>query len=254
MKKRTKISFGVLISIIVIVCISIAPTVWRYSLYRKARLTIESGDETKAIQFIIQLHKNPFFNLDWTIQKSVFKVPHGNSLYESIFGCPSCRGDFDSLLEHSARNGREKLTQEMIEMGASTTHLDDEGHNLLIAAIHSNNPAVVDQIIDSGANVNPDKTFYTPIQIAIMSHRSLEIVTLLLHHGADINMKNTSGWTPLDVACIWNTNAIPDLVELGALLGENRKRPLIGQGETVAAKIKDRHNQPWSLRRETPVD
>ena len=243
MGKRTKFTLGAATALLVIVGLSIAPTIWRYSSYRKARALIESGNQAKAIQTISNLHDSLFFDLDWTIQQSVFTIPHGNRIYERIVGCPSCRGDFNTLLIHAARSGDETLARALINFGASVEHSDDEGFNLLSASIHSGNRGVIDLAISSGANVNNEDPMYPAIHLAVISRQSPEIVDLLLDHGADINMTNNDGWTPLDVACIWSTNAIPELIEHGATLGQHRQRPLLGQGEAVAKRITNLHNK-----------
>lgn len=242
---------------LVIVGMVIAPTIWRYSSYRKVRLTMERGDEAEAIRLITKLHDNPLFDLDWTIQNSVKKVPHGFAFYEKVFGCPSCRGDFYTLLYHSAYNGHAELTRTMIQFGAPLERWNDSGERVLRAAINSKNTNVIELVINSGADVNAmGDSFdtYSAIHLAVMPWQSMEIVNLLLDHGADINAKNNGGWTPLDVACIWNTNAIPDLIELGAVLGTDRKRPLPGQGEAVAKRIKNMHHQKVKPTVKTPIE
>ncbi|OGV43054.1 MAG: hypothetical protein A2X46_11500 [Lentisphaerae bacterium GWF2_57_35] len=188
------------------------------------------------------MHSNRFLDLDWTIQQFIDRVPKGYFLYGKLVGCSHCRGDFYTLLYHSALNGHEELTRIMVNFGASIEYRDDEGVDLLIAAMGSRDLAIVEYVITSGANVNADHFMYPAIHLAIMPPYSPEMINLLLDHGADINSTNESGWTPLDMACIWNTNAIPDLIKLGAKLGEHKKRPLIGQGEDVAQKLRTMHN------------
>lgn len=215
---------GGVAAIIVVAGVAIAPTIWRYSSYRTARLTIESGDTAEAIRLITRLHDNPFFDLDWTVHGAVTKLPHWHLCYEKIFGCPSCRGDFYTLLYHSAYNGHEELTRTMIDLGASLERWDDRGERVLRAAVISKNPGVVQLVIDRGADVNAigdGPVGFTALHMAIMVRCQEELITLLLQHDVDINIRNNRRQTPLDYAYLYNTNIVSFLVEHGAVSGKS---------------------------------
>jgi len=251
MRKRAKRCVAILATIIVAVGVSITLTVWRYSLYRNARLTIESGDEAEAIRVVTKLHKNPLFGLDWTIHGAVKKIPHGFLSYEKVFGCPSCRGDFYTLLYHSAYNGHEELTRTMIDLGAPLERWNDAGERVLRAAVISRNPAVVKLLIEKGADANARNegvtyvpVLHTAVMIKIVPK---EIIDILLENGADINSTNRIGWTALDVACEYNTDVIPFLIQNGAELGAHKTKSLTGDGEAIARTLRNPHNNEVEL-------
>ena len=57
----------------------------------------------------------------------------------------------------------------------------------LFKAIKQNNITEVERLISQGANVNELKNFTTPLYLATMKDR-IEIMKLLLNHGADVNV------------------------------------------------------------------
>lgn len=46
-------------------------------------------------------------------------------------------------------------------------------------------------------NANPSKTWGTPLHYAAKSG-NLAVARVLIRHGADVNSKTSSGWTPLN--------------------------------------------------------
>ena len=193
-------------------------------MYRKARLIIESGDEAKAVQIINKLHNNPFYDLNWTIQQSLFNIPCGHRLYESIIGCPSCRGDYSSLLFHAVRSGSLSIAQELVSLGASIQHYEDGGYWTLTGAIHSGNIDMVSFILSKGAKHSSAIAEKAPSSMHFAVWQcSDDIFDLLLSDGASINALDMADRTPLDWAIIWKTNAVPYLVSHGAVTGKEIK-------------------------------
>ncbi|QRI42757.1 ankyrin repeat protein [Mudlarkpox virus] len=90
------------------------------------------------------------------------------------------------------------------------------GITLLLCAIRTNNIKIVKLILDLGVAVNITRCNLLPLQSAIYKHRP-DIFELLIDYGADIHMTNIYGDTPLHVAAIsLNTYSVKRLLELGA--------------------------------------
>jgi ankyrin repeat protein len=72
------------------------------------------------------------------------------------------------------------------------------------------------RLMNEGANVNiQDKDGQTPLHYACGHEPS--VAEFLVKHGADVNTLNNDGWTPLHLACLGNrTSIVRILVEAGA--------------------------------------
>ncbi|NCG57103.1 MAG: hypothetical protein GWP35_09400 [Proteobacteria bacterium] len=70
----------------------------------------------------------------------------------------------------------------------------------MLAALNSSTPEIVPLLLEKGAEVNArDTDGFTPLMWAARSSTP-EIVQLLLEKGADVNARTTGGFTPLMVA------------------------------------------------------
>ncbi len=101
---------------------------------------------------------------------------------------------------------------------------DKEGNNILFFAVQNGNVAVVEKVIQMGADVNwMTKKGFTPLYEAARSGE-INIVKKLLENGADIGAKTKSGFTALHGALFTDNNEIakiliPRMLELGLDLG-----------------------------------
>ena len=93
---------------------------------------------------------------------------------------------------------------------------------------YSHDPRIVQRALDAGADVNmKDEDGHTPLHWAC-TYGNEEICRLLLEHGADPNARDDNGRTPLHWACLYNHTAIVRLlIEHGADAGARDD-----QGET----------------------
>jgi hypothetical protein len=84
-------------------------------------------------------------------------------------------------------------------------------------AINDVSLSTVQSLIKDGANVNVQdgENGSTPLIHAVQNY-NLEIADFLIKAGADINMPNRSGVSPLHMACIKSTEAVTFLLKRGA--------------------------------------
>ena len=76
--------------------------------------------------------------------------------------------------------------------------------------IYNNKIEIMQLLIDSGANINvQDSLGYTPLMWATLQE-DLEAVKLLVNSGADISIENNRGDTAIDLAITYESNDIAD--------------------------------------------
>lgn len=100
----------------------------------------------------------------------------------------------------AAEMGNEEIVHLLIEKGADLTA---QGTNALIAAIEGGHVNIVRNLLTyPEIDVNAMQRFpkFNPLHSAIRNHVNIEIIKLLLAHGADVNMKDGFGNTPLAIA------------------------------------------------------
>ena len=95
---------------------------------------------------------------------------------------------------------------------APAPKLECEMDSLLQAAI-ANNIAAIRCLIESGADVNvKDKYGQTPLHWAAVRKDATDVAALLIENGADVNAKNYNGWTPMDLAIHWGRAEMQSLL------------------------------------------
>lgn len=106
-----------------------------------------------------------------------------------------------------------------------------------MSAVQGRNATAVRLLVQKGANINPaDKRYGSPLFRAVMHNRQddrLNIIEFLLARGADVNIRDPRGETPLHVAARkgeGERKVIEMLVEHGADINARNAR-----GETPLA-------------------
>ena len=124
---------------------------------------------------------------------------------------PNVRGGYNTTpLLCAAYNGDLKMVQVLLEYKADMNARDEYGENALHNASNGPGPNtgpsmsnVVRLLLKHGADVNArtdkDKGHSTPLHIAAENGR-LEVVHVLLQHGANVGAKDGSGRTALQIA------------------------------------------------------
>jgi hypothetical protein len=83
--------------------------------------------------------------------------------------------------------------------GVDVNARDSDGYSALTYAAEAGDATAVTNLLDRGAYVDPDDTAGTPLTHAAAKGR-LEIVKLLVEHGANVRATNRHGLTPLALA------------------------------------------------------
>jgi ankyrin repeat protein len=158
-------------------------------------------------------------------------------------------------LGEAAHKGHAEIVKFLLANGAAVDKAADN-YTPLYYAVWSGDEATVKALIAAGANVNvlPSEKDFPPLVFAIWEHDA-DIVRLLLDAGADtkvktganINIKNTDGFTPLYWAAVDGDREVLDLIlargnyadtiHLRACKGDvERVKALIEEGTAVDAR------------------
>lgn len=93
----------------------------------------------------------------------------------------------------------------LLDQGADLHRkIDEPPEGVLDAAIRVNNEEVVNLLLDHGANINEWASTGPPVEYATVlmfaARDNPDMALLLIHRGANMNLKSKNGWTALDWA------------------------------------------------------
>ncbi|RKK66726.1 hypothetical protein BFJ69_g15146 [Fusarium oxysporum] len=132
------------------------------------------------------------------------------------------------------KNGNEVIALLVDRRGDKTTITEDG----LMAAVGKGHVEVVKLLLDKGADVNiPDKDGWTPVFSASWNGY-VEVVKLLLDKGADVNIPDKNGWTPVSAA---SANGHVEVVKLLLDKGADVNIPDKNGWTPVSAASANRH-------------
>lgn len=188
----------------------------KWTLYHWALRSISADSQSVTLKRIQRLARVPGFDLDWTPGRILSHIPYGFTLDLKTFGCPSCRGIHMTLLQAAARHGHEEVVAWMVRRRGTIEYWHDRGWALLDAGIGSKNVAVVNFLLDKGADATATNVFGSVMHRAVIVAAPPAVMTHLLEAGAPINCVMSTGLTPLDCAHIWHPTVIPFLRSHGA--------------------------------------
>jgi ankyrin repeat protein len=129
----------------------------------------------------------------------------------------------------AASAGESAVVAFLLESGADASAQFDDGLTpLSYAACTSCDPATIRLLVEAGADPNAARP--SPPLVSAASHGSVEVVQLLLSHGADPEKRGTgpNTWSPLEAALASNH------AEIAALIRRARVRPS-GPGRSFPA-------------------
>jgi len=127
----------------------------------------------------------------------------------------------------AAENGLiEKVQNLLIEVDAE----DIDGRTLLHVAVRHGRKKVAEYLLSRNANINARERFiggFTPLHEAVCSQHKMEIVKLLVDHGATIDLTDDEGLTPFYRACTFykcDIEVVKMLLKRGAFVDHKDKR------------------------------
>jgi Zn-dependent protease with chaperone function len=118
----------------------------------------------------------------------------------------------------AASDGDLEGVQTLLESGTDPNVTDEEGWTALMWAAQLNDTAMASALIEAGATLDFVEFSYeeTALTIALYND-STDLAALLLEKGANPNLQNSSGWTPLMTAASYgNYEATQLLLDAGA--------------------------------------
>lgn len=122
--------------------------------------------------------------------------------------------DGSTLLLIAARTGNEALAGFLLDNRASLYRANRHGDTPILAAAAQGEVALVERFLAAGAELNPKG--WTPLHYASYgNHKAL--VSLLIHKGAEIELRAPNGYTAAMLAAIsGRTEALKELLMAGA--------------------------------------
>lgn len=150
----------------------------------------------------------------------------------------------EKALIKAAERGHLGIVRLLLENGAQVNYVNDRGETALQKAVFRNEVKVAELLLANGAQVNMSQeervsSYDIPLICAVKS-RHLDVVRLLLEHGALVNQANNCGDTALITAMHWGGDYSSDvmhlLVQYGAQVTTNK------EGKTALAYAAKRKN------------
>ena len=104
------------------------------------------------------------------------------------------------MLRDACENGDTLPVLLLNSIENNINQVDKFGQTLLFTASFKNNIEIVSLLLNHGANVNQANNYgQTPLYVACLNG-DVKVVSLLLKHGANVNQANNNGETPLHIA------------------------------------------------------
>lgn len=121
-----------------------------------------------------------------------------------------------SLHDAASFLGTEKIVKLLLNHGANVDTKNNSGFTPVMHAVFEDNVKVLEMLIAVGANVDAGND-YTPLHVAASQSKNLKTLKLLIDAGADLEVKDKNGKTPLNWAVKKeNIDTINVLIDAGA--------------------------------------
>jgi uncharacterized protein len=117
----------------------------------------------------------------------------------------------------AATTGNRGMLDLLLASGANLEATDAQGNNLLFRCILADEPNAVDMLLDAGMDPNcqdPNKQAYAlhAAMVFAIHYEKTDLVETLLRHGADPNVRDQHGMTPMKMLKISGKDHLVDLL------------------------------------------
>ena len=187
------------------------------------------------------LHHAAIYTYSLSVEKVVCLVTEGGCVVD-ITDREGCT----PLIVASRYPSRLKVVAKLLSLKADPNIISRNGATALSEAAGSSSPEMVALLLEGGADVNPGFDTQPPLCLAVANGRKVSIVRMLLEHGADPNLRDAKGYTPLHYAVrIEMRKAVVVVVDLLLLHGADLfaldptgRTPLEVAGPEMAAYLR----------------
>lgn len=126
--------------------------------------------------------------------------------------------DFEPPVLTAARCGHKDVFTCLLSNGATLQATDANGNTMLFTCILAYEPNAADMLLEAGMDPNgqtPDGSAYAlhAAMVYAIPSGKYEMVECLLRHGADPNVRDQHGMTPLKMASMTNHEFLADLLK-----------------------------------------
>jgi hypothetical protein len=131
-----------------------------------------------------------------------------------------------TALQAAMRQGHEAIADFLIEQGADVNVLGLEGKSLLMEMVERGNLGMARLLIGSGrVDLNRKESRYgnTALMKAVIAG-DIDMVRMLIRAGADVNVKNNMGQTPMDWSEKWGRKEMIEWLQQGKAQGRALSR------------------------------
>ncbi|GAB3379516.1 ankyrin repeat domain-containing protein [Spongiibacter taiwanensis] len=180
------------------------------------------------------------YSMSWS-RLSKFVIALGFSVL--VVGCSS-----QPALVTASIEGNNSQVDALLAAGYDPNVLSEGGATPLYSAARANHIEVMKSLLAAGAKVDKGYGLWSPLNGALRTDATLDVVKILIDAGADLNTRNADGWTPLAMAARYRSAAhVELLLDAGADIEATNKHgmtplylALAGEDPAVATLLVER--------------